>query len=438
MDEQPPPSELLPPTAPPELREPGFLSRIRRHAIDLTPLRISKDLRRLVTGQAISEFGTQITGVAIPVQVYEITRSPLAVGLLSLFEAVPLLVLPIVGGAIADAVERRKLLIWAHIGMATLSIVLAANAALPTPHLWVLYAVSFLWVSGYSLYSPAIRAWPARLVGPDLIPSVMALDVTYYSSAAIAGPAIAGVLIATAGYPSAYVLDAISYAAVVVAVFLMAPSPPAHEGAEVGWASIKEGFRFLRGKPVLQGSFWIDLNAMIFGLPEALFPAFVLDRLGAGTALVGVFYAAPAVGSLLGALVSGRAKHVRRQGIACSIAVVAWGLAIVGFGLSRTAWLAIGFLALAGASDFVSGIYRTAILVRATPDEMRGRLEGISLTVVATGPSLGNLEAGALATVTTVPFSIVSGGVLCVLGVGVLALVLPAFRRYVAPIGDDT
>src|SRR5512144_2472146 len=148
MDEQPPPSELLPPTTPPELREPGFLSRIRRHAIDRTPHRSSKDRRRLVTGQAISEFGTQITGVAIPVQVYEITRSPLAVGLLSLFEAVPLLVLPIVGGAIADAVERRKLLIWAHVGMATLSIVLAANAALPTPHLWVLYAVSFLWVSG--------------------------------------------------------------------------------------------------------------------------------------------------------------------------------------------------------------------------------------------------------------------------------------------------
>jgi MFS family permease len=153
--------------------------------------------------------------------------------------------------------------------------------------------------------------------------------------------------------------------------------------------------------------------------------------------MVGVFYAAPAVGSLIGALVSGRAKHVRRQGIACSIAVATWGLAIVGFGLSRTAWLALGFLALAGASDFVSGIYRTAILVRATPDAMRGRLEGISLTVVATGPSLGNLEAGALATLTTVSFSIVSGGVLCVLGVGVMALVLPAFRRYVAPIDDD-
>jgi MFS family permease len=436
MDE-PPPSESLPPSTPPELRTPGFLARIRRHAIDLTPLRVSKDLGRLVVGQAVSEFGTQITAVAVPVQVYEITRSSLAVGLLALFEAVPLLVLPIIGGAIADALERRRLLIWAHVLMALLSIALAANAALATPHLWVLYAFSFVWVSAYSLYSPAIRAWPARLVGPDLIPSVMALDVTYYSSASIAGPIVAGVLIASLGYPSAYLLDAVSYAAVVVAVFLMAPSPPAHEGAEVTWSSIKQGFRFLRGKPVVQGSFWIDLIAMIFGLPEALFPAFVLDRLRAGTAMVGVFYAAPAVGSLVGALVSGRAKHVRRQGLACSIAVVAWGLAIGGFGLSRTAWLAIGFLALAGASDFVSGIYRTAILVRATPDEMRGRLEGISLAVVATGPSLGNLEAGALATLTSVPFSIVSGGVLCVVGVGVLGLVLPAFRRYVVPFGDD-
>jgi MFS family permease len=437
MDEQPPPSELLPPTTPPELREPGFLSRIRRHAIDLTPLRASKDLRRLLVGQAISEFGTQITFVAIPLQVYEITRSPLAVGLLGLFESVPLVVLPIVGGAIADALERRRLLMWAHVGMASLSIALAANAALARPHLWVLYAVSFTWAAAYSLYSPAIRAWPARLVGPDLIPSVMALDVTYYSSASIAGPILGAVLIATTGFSSAYVLDAASYAAVVIAIFLMAPSPPAHDQTGMGWTSIKDGFRFLRGKPVLQGSFWIDLNAMIFGLPEALFPAFVLDRLGAGTALVGVFYAAPAVGSLIGALVSGRAKHVRRQGIACSIAVVAWGLAIVGFGLSRTAWLAIGFLALAGMSDFVSGIYRTAILVRATPDEMRGRLEGISLAVVATGPSLGNLEAGALASLTSVPFSVVSGGVVCVLGVGVMSVLLPAFRRYVAPIDDD-
>jgi MFS family permease len=437
MDEQtPPPSESLPPATPPELREPGFLARVRRHAIDLTPLRVSKDLRRLVLGQAISEFGTQITFVAVPVQVYEITRSPLAVGLLALFEAVPLLVLPIVGGAIADALERRRLLMWAHLGMAALSIALAANAALATPHLWVLYAFSFVWAAAYSLYSPAIRAWPARLVGPDLIPSVMALDATYYSSASIAGPVLAGVLIATSGYTSAYGLDAVSYAAVVVAVGSMVPSPPAHEGAEVTWSSIKEGFRFLRGKPVVQGSFWIDLNAMIFGLPESLFPAFVLDRLGAGTAMVGLFYAAPAVGSLVAALVSGRAKHVRRQGVACSIAVMAWGLGIVGFGLSRTAWLAIGFLAIAGASDFVSGIYRTAILMRATPDAMRGRLEGISLTVVATGPSLGNLEAGGLATLTSVPFSIVSGGVLCVVGVGVMGLALPAFRRYVAPLDE--
>jgi MFS family permease len=437
MDEQPPPSESLPPPTPPELREPGFLARVRRHAIDLTPLRVSRDLRRLVVGQAISEFGTQITFVAVPVQVYEITRSPLAVGLLGLFEAVPLLVLPIVGGAIADAIERRRLLMWAHVGMASLSIVLAANAGLTRPRLWVLYAISFAWAAAYSLYSPAIRAWPARLVGADLIPSVMALGATYYSSASIAGPVLAGVLIASAGFASAYVLDAVSYAAVVAAVYLMAPSPPAHDQPTIGWTRIKEGFRFLRGKPVLQGSFWIDLNAMIFGLPEALFPAFVLDRLGAGAAMVGIFYAAPAIGSLVGALLSGRARHVRRQGVACSVAVVCWGLAIAGFGLSRNAWLAIAFLALAGASDFVSGIYRTAILVRATPDEMRGRLEGISLAVVATGPSLGNLEAGALASVTSVPFSIVSGGVLCLVGVGVMGIVLPAFRRYVAPIGDD-
>jgi hypothetical protein len=265
---------------------------------------------------------------------------------------------------------------------------------------------------------------------PDLYTSALALEVVYYQSAALIGPALAGVMIATIGIEYAYVLDASSYLAVVVALRGMHPSPPTAERASVGWSMIREGLRFLRGKQVLQGTFWIDLNAMIFGLPVALYPAFVLDILDASPAVLGLLYSAEALGALLVALVSGRAKHVRRQGLVTIVACMCWGAGIIGFGFAGTLWIALAFLMLASAADMVSGLYRDAILKTVTPDEMRGRLEGIGLAVVGTGPSLGNAEAGLLASVTTVRISIVSGGIACILGAGLLALILPRYRRY--------
>lgn len=420
----------LPPPVPPEARHPGLVGKLRRHRIDLTPLRTSADFRRLFVGQALSEFGTQITFVAVPLQVYIRTRSTAMVGLLALCETLPLVVLPIVGGAIADAVERRRFLMIAQAIAAGLSLVLAVNSLLPEPRVWVLFAFSFLWASAYSLYSPAFRAWPARLLTPDLYTSALSLEVVYYQSAALVGPALAGVLIVQFGFEYAYVLDVVSYVAVIVALAGMRPSPPTADRATVGWSTIMEGLRFIRGRQVLQGTFWIDLNAMIFGLPAALYPAFVLDILDASPSLVGLLYSAEALGALVVALVSGRAKHVRRQGLVTLVACVCWGAGIIGFGLSPTLWVAIVFLMLASASDMVSGLYRDAILKTVTPDEMRGRLEGVGLAVVGTGPSLGNAEAGLLASVTGVRFSIVSGGIACILGAGLLALVLPKYRRY--------
>jgi MFS family permease len=424
------PEDELPPPVPPEVRHPGFVGTLRRHRIDLTPLKESADFRRLFVGQALSEFGTQITFVAVPLQLYVRTRSTAMVGLLALCETLPLVVLPIVGGAIADAVERRRFLMVAQAIAAALSLGLAVNAFLPDPQVWVLFAFSFLWASAYSLYSPAFRAWPARLLSPDLYTSALALEVVYYQSAALVGPVLAGILFVKLGVGYAYLIDAISYMAVIVALAGMRPSPPTAERASVGWATIVEGVRFLRGNQVLQGTFWIDLNAMIFGLPVALYPAFVIDVLDASPGLVGLLYSAEALGALLVALVSGRAKHVRRQGLVTLVACVCWGAGIVGFGLSPTLWIALVFLMLASASDMVSGLYRDAILKTVTPDEMRGRLEGIGLAVVGTGPSLGNAEAGLLAAVTSVKTSIVSGGVACILGAGVLALVLPRYSRY--------
>ena len=420
----------LPPPLPPNLREPGILARIRRHTIDLSPMRMSRDFRLLFTGQAISEFGSHITFVAVPFQVYDITGSTLAVGLIALCELIPLLVLPIIGGAIADAVERRRMLLVAHVLTAALSVVLVVNARLDEPRLWVLYVFAFLAAGGYGLYSPALRAWPARLLPVELLPPAMALEATTYNLAQLAGPAVGGPLIATVGLAGAYIVDAVSFMAGFAAIAAMRPSPPTAERAGIDLESIKQGLRFLRGKRALQGTFWIDINAMVFGMPAALFPAFALDRLGEGPGVLGLFYAAPAVGSLFAGLASGRAKHVRRQGRAIMLAVACWGAAVTGFGLSTRTWLALLFLAAAGAADMVSGIFRDAVLKTTTPDEMRGRLEGVSLSVVAAGPSLGDLEAGALASVTSVPFSIVSGGVACLVGVGVIAAAIPELARY--------
>jgi MFS family permease len=428
------PEDELPPPVPPEARSPGFVgrsaARLRGHRIDLTPLKVSADFRRLFVGQAISEFGSQITFVAVPFQVYDITRSTAMVGLLALFELIPLVVLPMVGGAIADAVERRRFLMIAQVMTAALSVALAANAFLPEPRLWILFAFSFLWASAYSLSSPAFRAWPARLLTPDLYTSALALEVVYYQAAAITGPALAGVLIATFGVEWAYVLDAVSYLGVVVALAGMRPSPPTAERLAIGWAAIRDGVRLLKGSQVLQGAFLIDLNAMIFGIPVALYPAFVIDELGASVAMLGLLYSAEAFGSLVVALLSGRAKHVRRQGLVTIVMCMCWGAGVIGFGLAPSLWVAIVFLVLASASDMVSGLYRDAILKTVTPDEMRGRLEGIGLSVWGTGPSLGNAEAGFLASLTSVRTSIVSGGIACIVGAGVLALLLPRYRRY--------
>ena len=246
-------------------------------------------------------------------------------GLLALTEVLPLIVLPIVGGAIADAVERRRFLMIAQGATAVLSVALAANAFLPDPQVWVLFVFSFLSASAYSLYSPAFRAWPARILTPDLFTSSLALEVVYYQSAALAGPVLAGVLIYAYGVGWVYVLDAVELSRGDLRPPGMRPSPATAERLSIGWSSIREGLRFLRGKQVLQGTFYIDLIAMIFGIPVVLYPAFTRDVLGGTPVELGFLYAAEALGALLVALLSGRAKHVRRQGLVTIVACMCWG-----------------------------------------------------------------------------------------------------------------
>ena len=420
----------LPPETPPGITPPSLLGRVRTLVVDLTPLRTSRQFRLLWTGETISDMGSHITAVAVPYQVFLITRSSLAVGLLALCELFPLLTLSVIGGTIADRIERRRLLRLAYILLPVLSAALALNAHLARPHLWALYVFATLSAAAYALYSPAVRSAPPLLFPKEDLPSVFALRSVSYNLGSLAGPAVGGLLIATIGFTGTYLVDAASFLVSLATLSMMDPLPRAeHEVPERFVDALREGLRFLKGRRVLQSTFTFDLDAMVFGMPMALFPAMAF-RLGGGARTAGLLYAAPNAGSILITLLSGRAKHVRRQGQAVMASIVVWGAAIVAFGLSRSLWLALLALGVAGAADMWSGIFRTTIAQAVVPDAMRGRLSGIELAVVATGPSIGDLEAGVVGSLVSVPFSIVSGGIACIAGVFVLGLLVPEFARY--------
>jgi MFS family permease len=406
----------------------GWRSRLRSMAIDIRPLKGSRDFRALYIGSTFSFMGSHITFVAVPFQVYEITRSSFAVGLIGLCELVPLLTLSLIGGAIADAVDRRRLLIVAEIVGVICAGLLALNSLLPEPRLWALYALTTVYAAQYALSSPAFRATTPRLVPTELLTAAAALRSIQANLAAVVGPAIGGILLAVVGVAWTYGIDAISFVLSLVAVSAIAPMPAEPDAEKVTLRAVFDGIRFLRGRKVLQGSFYVDLIAMIFGMPNALFPA-IADSYG-GPGVLGILYSAPPAGALLASVVSGWTSRIHKQGIAVYVAVVGWGAALLIFGVAESLWLALGALALAGAADAVSAIFRSAILQTATPAGMMGRLHGVELTVVASGPSLGDLEAGLVASLTSVRFSIVSGGIACIVGVGLMALLLPQFGRY--------
>jgi MFS family permease len=402
---------------------------LSRLAIDITPLRESADYRRLWAGNAVSFLGTQITFVAIPFQVFDLTGSTLAVGLLGLCELVPLVALSLLGGAVADRVDRRALLIGTDAALAATSVLLAINARLEHPQLWLIYSLASLSAALFAFGLPALRSTTPLLLPTHQLAAAAALQSVYGNLGFILGPLLSGVLIDYLGLVATYGVDAATYVVSFLAVLMVAPIPPPVSD-EQDRGSVLDGLRFLRGRRVLQGSFYVDLIAMIFGMPKALFPALAAVHFKGGPSTLGLLYAAPAMGALAAAATSGWAGGMRKQGIAVYSAVIAWGTALVVFGLSGSLWLALAALAVAGAADMISGIFRTAILQASAPQHMQGRLSGIELMVVASGPSLGDLEAGAVAALTSLRFSIVSGGLGCLAAVAVMALVLPQFARY--------
>ncbi len=406
-----------------------FLRLFRRFRVDTRPFR-ERDFRNLWLGQAVSTIGAEIGVVAVPYQVYTLTHSTALVGLLGLASLIPLLVVPLIGGAIADALDRRTVLLRTETGMAFVAALFLGNSLLAHPRVWLLFLLQGLAVAIFSLGRPALSSLTPRLVPDDQIAAASALSSVYNSLAAVGGPAVGGLLIAAAGVPWTYAIDLVTYVASFVVIWLLPKLPPLGEVDRPSLSSILDGFRFLGGRQALLGIFAVDTAAMVFGMPTALFPALALHSLGGDAATVGFLYSAPYAGALVCSLASGWTTHVRRQGVAVTIAACTWGAAIAAFGFMTSLWPALILLAVAGGADFFSAVLRSTMLLRATPDHLRGRLSGIEFAQVASAPNLGDLEAGVLASLTSLRFSIVSGGLFCIVACIATALALPGFLKY--------
>jgi MFS family permease len=334
---------------------------------------------------------------------------------------------------VADAVDRRTMLLIAEAGFAFVSVLLAVNASLSEPRVWALYVLDFVGTAAFSFGTPAMRSLLPRIVREEKIVAASALESLYSNFNAVAGPAVGGLVIAAVGFTGTYVFDVASFAASLVSVWLLPRLPAAHDAERPSLGSILEGFRYVRSRRVILGIFLVDTNAMIFGMPMALFPA-IGAHFGGGSKTVGFLFAAPYAGALAASLVSGWAGSFRRQGTGVVVAASLWGVALVAFGYANVLWLALLLLSVAGAADFLSALWRSSIVLVATPDAMRGRVTGIEFTQVAAAPTLGNLEAGIVASLTSLRFSIVSGGVACVAGCLAIALAIPQLVRYDAKV----
>lgn len=398
--------------------------------VDITPLRRSRDFRLLFFGQLVSFLGSQLTIVAVPYQVFKLTGSSLAVGLVSLAQLGPLIVGSLVGGAVADSRDRRRLLLLMLGLLAIAGVPLALNASHGLGSLWPIVVFSSLAAGLSGFERPARSAALPSLVAQEQLVSAYALWQVLIQVGQVVGPAIAGLLLGTVGLATVYWIDVVTFLVAMAMIVGIRPLPPVGGGTKAGVGSIVEGLRFLVGRQALQGVFLADIVAMVFGMPRALFPALGTEVYGGGAATVGLLYAAPGAGALIGALFTGWVDRVRRQGLAVVFAVAAWGLAIAAFGLSP--WLALGmvFLALAGAADVISAVFRNTILQTSTPDALRGRLSATQIAVVTGGPRLGDLESGVVASLTSAQVSVVTGGLACVAGIALVAWRLPEFTRY--------
>ncbi|MFE3180143.1 MFS transporter [Streptomyces violascens] len=410
-------------------------SRLRSILPDLAPWRASADFRLLWVQGLITNFGSFMAMVALPLQIKELTDSPLAVGAMGAVELVPLVLFGLYGGALADAVDRRKVILATEAGLGLLALILLVNALLPNPMLWPLYVVAAGVSALAGLQRPALDSLMARIVPHDHLPAAAALNALRWQLGAIAGPSLAGLVVAYAGTATAYATTIGTFTVSVVMCARLTPAPPAHDAQKPSLRGIAEGARYAWSRPVLLGTYAIDLAAMFFAFPNAIFP-FLADSLGADWSL-GLMYAAGSVGSVLLSLTSGWTSRVRRHGLFVVVGAIVWGTAMAGAGLFGNVWLVLACLAVAGAGDMLSGLGRSTIWNQTIPEELRGRLAGIEVLSYSVGPQLGQVRAGAMAGWTGTRAAVWSGGVACVAAVGLLAAALPKLITYDAATDED-
>jgi MFS family permease len=406
----------------------------RRFLADLSPLRESRTYRRWWAGYTVSNIGNQITIVAAQLQVFHITHSSFYVGITGLVTVVPLIVFGLFGGSIADVVDRRKLMLITSAALWSTSALLLLQAATHLNRVSVIYILLGLQAGVSSVDSAARGATLPRLVRMDLLPAANSLGQLGWNTALTLGPLLAGAVVGGVGYhggfSAAYAIDVVSFAGVFYGVFRLPPILPDSTSHKAGFKSVAEGLRFLAPRKNLMMTFLVDIDAMVFGMPRAIFPALAAGTFHGGAQTAGLLYAAPSIGAFLGAGLSGWAGHVRRQGRAVVISIAAWGASIALFGVTHVLWLGVVLLAVAGWADMISAIFRSTILQVATPDALRGRLQGVFTVVVAGGPRLGDIESGSVASLVSPEFSVISGGLACIVGLFALVARYPSFMRY--------
>jgi len=405
----------------------GLRGLLARHAVDTRPLSVAP-YRRLLIGQSTSFIGSMLTQVAVPVQVWALTHSSLYVGYVGLAGLVPIVVFGLYGGAIADAVDRRSLYLWSSTGGWVVTLALLAQTLLDLRDVWLILGLVAVQSAMFAVASSARGAIIPRIVPTEIVPAANTLNFTVGSVGQVVGPLIAGVLISLPhGFAYAYAVDAVLFAAALYSALRLPAVPPDGSVRLAGLRVVADGLRFIAGRRVLVMSFAVDIVAMVLAMPRSLFPA-VADLRFAGN--VGPLYAAIAMGAVIAGLSSGWIGRVRRQGRALVVAIICWGGAVAVSGLAHQLWLVVALLALAGAFDLVSAVYRQTILQTYAPDEMRGRMQGVFIAVVAGGPRLGDVRAGATAAVTNPTFSWVVGGVVCMVVVAVAGVLVRPFWRY--------
>ncbi|MDP9319444.1 MAG: MFS transporter, partial [Actinomycetota bacterium] len=397
---------------------PGRMGRV---LTDVKPLQASRDYRRLWVGNTVSQLGQQMTAVTIAIQVYALTHSTFSVGLVGLFALFPLVAFGLYGGSFADAVDRRKLALVSSLGLWVLSLALVVQAVMHLGSVAVLYAVVAMQAACFAVNSPTRSAIVPRLIDRELLPAANALNMASFNLGFTTGPLLGALAISAGGYQFAYAIDAVTFLAALYSLFRLPPIPPQPLDGQAptrpGLRSVVEGFRFLATAPNLRMTFIVDMCAMVLAQPRALFPAVAGGFFGGGVRTVGLLQASPAIGSLLAFAFSGWVSKVRRQGRAVVLAVFVYGAAVAAFGLARSLWVGVLFLAMSGGADMISAAYRSTILQVAAPDNLRGRLQGVFTVVVAGGPRMGDFVMGSTAALFTPALALGAGGIACMAGV---------------------